>query len=136
MNIESHFGPEDLVFNKQDGKIMSGGFLINNIFLNNDAPALKTNNADLDRQLGGSKLDKNVSSIFKDLAVPAGLLYLQEKSVPHYRPENYGSNEVVEDTLYDKLLKLAEPNSNKKKRQTKKGGGKSSKHNKTRRHKN
>ena len=48
--FESHFGIEDLVFNKQDGKIMSGGFLINNIFLNNDAPVLKTNNAELDKQ--------------------------------------------------------------------------------------
>ena len=133
--FESHFGPEDLVFNKQDGKIMSGGFLINNIFLNNDAPALKTNNGELDKQVGGYKLDKNVSSIFKDLAVPAGLLYLQEKTIPHYRPTNYGSNEIVEDTLYDKLLKLSEPDTNKKRRQTKKGR-KASKHNKTKRNKN
>lgn len=128
--FQSHFGTEDLVFNKQDGKIMSGGFLVNNIFLNGNEPALKTNNFATDKSfVGGS-----ASSIFKDLAVPAGLLYLQQKTPSHYRDTSQlGENDVVEDSLYDKLLKLAEPDNNKRKRQTKKG--KLTKNNKTKRNK-
>jgi hypothetical protein len=127
---QSHFGPEDLVFNKQDGKIMSGGFLVNNIFLNRNESALKTNNAVADKtQVGGT-----ASSIFKDLAVPAGLLFLQQKQPNHYRNASaLGETGVVEDSLYDKLLKLSEPDNNKRKRQTKKG--KLFKNNKTKRNK-
>jgi len=127
---QSHFGPEDLVFNKQDGKIMSGGFLVNNIFLNRNESALKTNNASTDKsQVGGT-----ASSIFKDLAVPAGLLFLQQKTHNHYRNTSaMGENEVVEDSLFDKLLKLSEPDDNKRKKQTKKR--KLFKNNKTKRNK-
>ena len=127
---QSHFGPEDLVFNKQDGKIMSGGFLVNNIFLNRNESALKTNNASADKtQVGGT-----ASSIFKDLAVPAGLLFLQQKTPNHYRNTSaMGENEVVEDSLFDKLLKLSEPDDNKRKKQTKKR--KLFKNNKTKRNK-
>jgi len=129
-NFQSYFGTEDLVFNKQDGKIMSGGFLINNIFLNGNEPALKTNNLSTDKSfVGGS-----ASSIFKDLAVPAGLLYLQQKSPQHYRQTSQlGESDVVEDSLYDKLLKLSEPDNNKKKKQSKKN--KMIKKNKTKRNK-
>ena len=126
-NIKGGFNPDDLVFYQEAGKIMSGGFSINNMFLSGNQPALKTINSNKP-QTGGS-----VSSIFKDLAVPAGLFHLQQNPTNHYLPSTFGSNEVVEDTLYDKLLKLMEPDNDKRKKQSKKV--KISKNNKTKRNK-
>ena len=126
-NIKSGLGPSDLVFYQEGGNIMSGGFLINNIFLGGNQPVLKTINSSK-TQSGDS-----VSSIFKDLAVPAGLFHLQQNPTKHFLPSTFGSNEVVEDTLYDKLLKLMEPDNDKRKKQSKKV--KISKNNKTKRNK-
>jgi hypothetical protein len=126
-NIKDGFNPDDLVFYQEAGKIMSGGFSINNMFLGGNQPALKTMNS-IKFQEGGS-----ISSIFKDLAVPAGLFHLQQNPTKHFLPSTFGSNEVIEDTLYDKLLKLMEPDNDKRKKQTKKV--KKSKNNKTKRNK-
>ena len=123
-DFQSHIEPSDMVFNNEDGNIMSNGYLIDNIFLNSNQSALNTNNSKIHG--GGS-----ISSIFKDLAVPTGLLYLQQKPTNHYRSSTFGENEVVDDTLYDKLLKLIEPDDIKKKQPTKKR--KKSKNNKTKR---
>ena len=126
----NQLGAEDFVVYSEGGKIMSGGFSINNMFLSGNQPALKTMNSSK-FQAGGS-----ISSIFKDLAVPAGLLHLQQNPTNHYLPSTFGSNEVVEDTLYDKLLKLMEPDNDKRKKQTKKvKNSKKSKNNKTKRNK-
>jgi hypothetical protein len=126
-NIKDGFNPDDLVFYQEGGNIMSGGFSINNMFLSGNQPALKTMNSSKFQE-GGS-----ISSIFKDLAVPAGLFHLQQNPTKHFIPSTFGSNEVVEDTLYDKLLKLMEPDNDKRKKQTKKV--KNSKNNKTKRNK-
>ena len=126
-NIKDGFNPDDLVFYQEGGNIMSGGFSINNMFLSGNQPALKTMNS-IKFQEGGS-----ISSIFKDLAVPAGLFHLQQNPTKHFLPSTFGSNEVIEDTLYDKLLKLMEPDNDKRKKQTKKV--KNSKNNKTKRNK-
>ena len=126
-NIKDGFNPDDLVFYQEGGNIMSGGFSINNMFLSGNQPALKTMNSSKFQE-GGS-----ISSIFKDLAVPAGLFHLQQNPTKHFLPSTFGSNEVIEDTLYDKLLKLMEPDNDKRKKQTKKV--KNSKNNKTKRNK-
>ena len=123
-DFQSHIEPADMVFNNENGDTFSNGYLINNIFLNSNQSALNTNNSKIHG--GGS-----ISSIFKDLAVPTGLLYLQQKPTNHYRSSTFGENEVVDDTLYDKLLKLIEPDDIKKKQPTKKR--KKSKNNKTKR---
>ena len=44
-NLNRGFGPSDLVFYQEGGNIMSGGFLINNIFLGGNQPVLKTINS-------------------------------------------------------------------------------------------
>jgi hypothetical protein len=126
-NIKDGFNPDDLVFYQEGGNIMSGGFSINNMFLSGNQPALKTMNSSKFQE-GGS-----ISSIFKDLAVPAGLFHLQQNPTKHFLPSTFGSNEVIEDTLYDKLLKLMEPDNDKRKKQTKKV--KNYKNNKTKRNK-
>lgn len=66
-----------------------------------------------------SQIGGNVVSMFKDLAVPAGLLYLQHTKSKQY--ENDKSDEVISESLYDKLFNLAQEKP------------KSSKHKKTRR---
>jgi hypothetical protein len=126
-NIKDGFNPDDLVFYQEGGNIMSGGFSINNMFLSGNQPVLKTMNSSKFQE-GGS-----ISSIFKDLAVPAGLFHLQQNPTKHFLPSTFGSNEVIEDTLYDKLLKLMEPDNDKRKKQTKKV--KNYKNNKTKRNK-
>lgn len=63
-------------------------------------------------QAGGS-----VVSIFKDLAVPAGLLYLQQKN--HVESTDYveeKSQEPISQSLFDKLYELAEASPNVRKR--------------------
>lgn len=60
-------------------------------------------------QKGGS-----VISMFKDLAVPAGLLYLQQTTTSNYDEEK--SNEPISQSLYDKLFELAEAKPKAKRR--------------------
>jgi hypothetical protein len=90
----------ELVFYSEKGNIQSGGYTINNILMNSNIPAISTNNK-------GSKSDLNsVGSIFKDLAIPAGLLVLQQPDRIKY-PNASSNDNVVEDSLYNRLLKLA-----------------------------
>lgn len=80
------------------------------IFDNNYSSGYKLNKItpNIDQQIGGT----NVSSLFKNLAVPAGLLYLQQNINPHeYNIKN--TNDVIEKSLYDKLLDLASVNEKK-----------------------
>ena len=46
-NLNRGFGPSDLVFYQKDGKIMSGGFSIDNIFLKMNHYKLLQNHLDL-----------------------------------------------------------------------------------------
>jgi hypothetical protein len=58
--------------------------------------------------------NNSVSSMLNDLAVPAGLLLMQQKSFKHYEKTNEQNDQVVSDDLFDKLLKMAGPHKNKK----------------------
>jgi hypothetical protein len=63
-------------------------------------------------------LGGKISERFKDLAIPVGLLLMQQKQINHYTQSN--KDEVIDDTLYNKLLSLAsendkQPNVNKRK---------------------
>jgi hypothetical protein len=122
----------DMVYYKQDGNITAGGFKINSAFLSSGAPF-----ATLYKQMGGSS---GGSSLLDGLAVPAGLLMIQQSigggdTTPRYKTSE---KNVINDTLYDKLLKLAsngveEPKNTSKK--TKKNFKKSKTHRKTKKHK-
>ena len=90
---------------------MHFSYKIDNLFLQNNISPFKTDNSN--NQEGG-----NVSSIFNNLAVPAGLLLLQQKTNKTtfsnmYNKENSG---VIDSSLYDKLLNIA---SGKKEKKTK-----------------
>lgn len=102
------FKNEELIFNNKNNNIMCDGFKINNILLNSNNPAFITFNSNNNIQ------DNKVSSLFNDLAVPMGLLYIQEKmKQPLYKETIHSS---IDESLYDKLLNLAETKSKNKTR--------------------
>lgn len=98
----------DLVMYKYDGGLYSGGYLINSI--NQNESPMKTENDH--PQQGG-----NVATLFKDLAVPSGLFLLQQ-NINTILDLNTGKENAIHkdnvdetsigDSLFDKLLKMAE----------------------------
>jgi hypothetical protein len=112
MTLES----ADLVFNTNDnGDVTAGGFLVNSCLLKSGLSPIATMN-------GGNHKGGGVSQIFNNLAVPAGLLYMQQ-SLATASPSGTG-DETISDDLYDKLLNLAmdkpEPQRKKKSRRNRK----------------
>lgn len=132
---ETLFDGSDFVFTKgSDGNIVGGGYKIKSLFLQEGIPPMTTynsDNGDNNNQDGGK-----VSSPFENLAVPAGIFYINmrmpknefEKSSDHYKPHT-----MVSDEMIDKLYSLVEVD-NKRKRKTRKNVVKPDK-TKTRRHK-
>lgn len=96
--------------------VIGGGYKIDSYFLKEGNPIMTTYNKDtinenISQQNGGKK----VSSPFENLAVPAGIFYINQK-VPklstaetHY---NENHNMLPED-IYDKLLLLVQKNPKK-----------------------
>lgn len=69
------------------------------------------------KQMGGN-------SILKDMAVPAGLFFLQkafQEKTPEYKKED-GSDEMMPESLYDRLFSLVGSKEKSKTRKQKKGG--------------
>ena len=58
--------------------------------------------------LNASQRGGNVVSMFNDFAVPAGLLYLQHIQSKPIQYEKNKSDEVISESLYDKLFNLAQ----------------------------
>ena len=71
--MQSEITPNDLVVFKEGNNIMSGGYKIDSLFLKNNIPPIQNSNINL--QKGG-----DITSLFSNLAVPAGLLLLQQKA--------------------------------------------------------
>ena len=115
MQTVNEITANDLVITKEGKNVMSGGYKIDNLFLQNDISPFKTDNTN--NQEGG-----NVSSMFSNLAVPAGLLLLQQKTnkktfTNMYNKEN---TEIIDSSLYDKLLGIASGKKEKVDKKTKK----------------
>ena len=116
-------GPDDLLFYKeqQGGNdiIMSGGYSVDSYLLKNGLSPMQTNNAlEGNSQLGGNS---QVSSIFENLAVPAGLFFLNQK--PSH--DNYGNktkcmdHKMLPDHIFDEFMKMIEIDKhNKRQRKT------------------
>jgi hypothetical protein len=108
------FKSDDLVFNTdKNGNITAGGFSVDSCLLKSGVSPITTIN-------NGSQKGGSVSEIFKNLAVPAGLLYMQQSLATSYSTGN--GDEIISDTLYDKLLNLAtdKPKDQKKKKSRRK----------------
>lgn len=64
------------------------------------------------------------STVLKDMAVPAGLFFLQrafQEKTPNYKKEE-GSDEMMPESLYDRLFSLVGSKEKGKTRKQKKGG--------------
>jgi hypothetical protein len=104
----------------EDGNkiIIGGGYKINSFFLKEDQPIMTTYNnpEDTSDQHGG----KRVSTSFENLAVPAGVFYIDQKiaKVDNMKTNFNDNHNMLPEDIYDKLLALVQPI--QKKRFTKK----------------
>lgn len=117
----------ELVYTKDNnGIIQTAGYSISSELMNGGVPIMETisKKGDLNTQQHGGK----VSDRFKNLAIPVGLLLMHQKPIHHYTQTN--SDEVVDDTLYNKLLSLATDDT-KNKNGNKQKKTKHNKHNKS-----
>lgn len=94
----------ELVYTKDNnGAIESAGYSISSELMKLGIPIMETIS-----KKGGSNSQQNSSKVserFKNLAIPVGLLLMHQNPIHHYTQTN--SDEVVDDTLYNKLLTLA-----------------------------
>lgn len=113
------FEGDEFVFTKNlkpDGttEIIGGGYKVNSFFLQEGLPAMTTFNNSL--QTGGK-----VSSPFENLAIPAGLFYINQKMPKNdnFLDKSYQKHEMLSDDVMDKLFGLVEVDK-KRKRKTRK----------------
>ena len=108
----------DLIFYKNNGKIMSGGYDVDSHMLQNGFSPMRTLNLE---QNGGIKTkEKKVSNEFENLAVPAGLYYITQGQTKHKEQQIYDKEHTpLSDDIFDKLYEMIEYN-DKNKRKTKK----------------
>lgn len=133
---ENVFEGNEFVFTKSGDEFVGGGYKVDSIFMKNGISPITTFNqpndvsSDVDEILKGGK----VSSPFENLAVPAGLFYINQK-IPKRDEKyiNYENHKMLPDDIFDKLFSLVEVNK-KPRKQTRKHTNKTSKK-KTRRSK-
>ena len=101
---------DDFVFETDNvGNLMAGGYKINSKLFNNQM-AMKTVNYSFDGASTGGGItnditkNTNFSSLFSNLAVPAGLLVLTNNTFNTQMSSTYAG--TVDDNLYNKLLSL------------------------------
>lgn len=118
--INNGLDDDDFVYTQvtgQDGsvEIVGGGYKVNSFFMKAGMPIMTTTslNHENEPQTGGKK----VSSPFENLAVPAGLFYVNQK-VPKQVSEEYMHHQMLPDNIFDRLYALVDANkkSNKKTR--------------------
>jgi hypothetical protein len=120
-------GGEFVLTQDSNGEFVGGGYKIISSFLQGGQPIMTTLNDE--EQDGG-----NVSSPFENLAVPAGLFYINTKILKNENlNEHFNNRKTAPDDMIDKLYALVEYDK-KRKRKTKKHNIKKNKTN-TRKHK-
>lgn len=134
-NEESIFGGGEFVLLRKiddNGKeqFLSGGYKINSTLLQSGMSPLTTFN---DGNQNGGK----VSSPFENLAVPAGLFYINQhipKNTDIKEDIYYKKHQTISDDIMDKLFGLVEANK-KQKRKTRKNNIKQDKRKSRKQHK-
>jgi hypothetical protein len=98
-------------------KFVGGGYNVESFLLEKEMSPMHTLNYDL-KQNGGK-----VSSPFENLAVPAGLFFINQKIQKKMYTDNdtnlYKNHDTISDDIMDKLFGLAN-NDNKKRKTTRK----------------
>ena len=126
-------GADDMVFYKEGEKLMSGGFLVDSIMLQKGGAPMQT--VQNDDENNDDEMN-SMSSVFKNLAVPAGLLYQSGGSHSKRKifkfdeyDEEIKDREVLPEKLHDILFRMIEvPSRNKKYTQKNKKNLKEKKH--------
>ena len=109
--------PSDLTicYNSTDGTASAGGYKLENVLLNQGISPMTTING------GGNTKKKGkerVSDVLLGLAVPAGLLCLPGEECTKLSFGDVIDKGIVEEDLYNRLLKLAEDESRHPRRKT------------------
>jgi hypothetical protein len=110
MQSNELFGGDDLVIHRnKKGEAIAGGFKVTSF--------IESAGQDMKKHSGGGL------SVFKDLAVPAGLFLMQRASVNNFTTTN--SEQVIDEKLYSNLVDLVDetPKTSQKKRNTRKSKG-------------
>ena len=112
--INNGLDEDDFVYTQitgQDGstEIVGGGYKVNSFFMKAGLPIMTTTSSDTysDMQNGGKKM--TVSTPFENLAVPAGLFYVNQR-LPKQVSEEYKPHQMVPDNIFDKLYALVDAN--------------------------
>jgi hypothetical protein len=109
-------GGEFVFTTNKEGEVVGGGYKIKSAFLQGGIAPMTTLNTS--EQNGGK-----VSSPFENLAVPAGLFYVNmrvpKKYIDKDSEEHYKPHETISDDMIDKLYALVEVDK-KRKRKTRK----------------
>jgi hypothetical protein len=109
-----------VLYKNKDGSFQSGGYKLDSSFLENNYTPITSYNINENEiiQKGGNPA---LTEVFSNLAVPAGLFVLQRIANGKYNEDINSKDdkpELIEDSLYDKLLKLATINNYKKQPRT------------------
>ena len=121
MEEDEILGGNEFVFTRKVGadgeaEFIGGGYKVNSYFLKAGSSPIKTINHEY-KQNGGK-----VSSPFENLAIPAGIFYINQR-VKKLDSENnnnhYKKHEMLPDEIFDKLFGLVEFDK-KRKRKTRK----------------
>lgn len=113
MYMTTSFLEDELIFYKENDQIKSGGYSVKSSLLHNNISPMMTMNS---FTLGGGE---KVSDDFENLAIPAGLFFINQK-VPKMQPqEGWHPHKAIPDDLYDKLFDLIKFD-NKKRKKTRK----------------
>ena len=111
-------GSNDFVFMQKVDKngekeFIGGGYKVNSFFLNSDESPMTTINKN--NQDGGK-----VSSPFDNLAVPAGIFYINQRiTKTNTENKNYKNHEMLPDDIMDKLVNLVEIDKKRKRKSRK-----------------
>ena len=131
----SVYNEDEFIFcKKPNGEITSCGFSVNSALLREGkspimglTPFLRGSARSADdeddddeeesvmRPSSGNSIHHHVSDMFKNLSVPAGIFYIQQKNQPCKQDNIYEEDDINED-LFDKLLNLASENEKRKRK--------------------
>jgi hypothetical protein len=93
---------------------MSGGYSIDSLLLKEGISPMQTfNSLENNNQMGGNK----ASNIFENLAVPAGLLYINKKNIGSYSSlSDYKETKMLPDNIFDEFMSMIEMDKRKRKK--------------------
>jgi hypothetical protein len=115
-------GHDDLLFYKEqhggNDIIMSGGYSVDSFLLKEGLSPMQTFSSLESGQSGGKQSEeKQVSSIFENLAVPAGLFYINQKPTQDAYSNNKRKcmdHKMLPDNIFDEFIKMIEIDKHKK----------------------